>query len=107
MLLFLISCQNPGQKFGSDMMHAQFSSQNLLACPITNSDLISKVLNGLTSILTNKLLKFGNSVRRCAADGHTSVLVVLNGCLTGPEPSMPFKHPCTSHAFFPKRLSNH
>jgi hypothetical protein len=24
-----------------------------------------------------------------------------------PEPSMPFKHPCTAHAFFPERLSNH
>jgi hypothetical protein len=43
-------------------MHAQSSSQNLLACPITNSNLISKVLNGSTSNITNELLKFGNSV---------------------------------------------
>jgi hypothetical protein len=34
-------------------------------------------------------------------------LVVLNGCLTSPEPSMPFKHPCTAHASFPERSSNH
>jgi hypothetical protein len=61
-LLLLIGCQNPGQKFGGDIMHPQFSSQNPLACPITNSDLISKVLNGSMSILMNELLKFGNSV---------------------------------------------
>jgi hypothetical protein len=24
-----------------------------------------------------------------------------------PEPSMPFKHPCTAHVFFLERLSNH
>jgi hypothetical protein len=57
-------------------MHAQFNSQNPLGCPITNSHLISKVLNGSTLILTNELLKFGNSVARCAADGPTSVLAV-------------------------------
>jgi hypothetical protein len=34
-------------------------------------------------------------------------LVVLNGCPTGPELSMPFKHPCTACAFFPERLSSH
>jgi hypothetical protein len=33
--LLLISCQNPRHQFGGNMMHAQFSSQNLLACPIT------------------------------------------------------------------------
>jgi hypothetical protein len=88
-------------------MHAHFSSQTLLVCPITNSNLISKVLNGLMSILTNELLKYGNSVGCCAADGPTCVLDVLIGCPTGPEPSMPFKHPCTAHAFFPERLSNH
>jgi hypothetical protein len=107
MLLLLISSQNPGHKFGGDTMHAQFSSQNPLACPITNSDLISKVLNGSSSILTNKLLKFGSSVGHCAADEPSCMLVILSGCPTGPEPSMPFKHPCTDHAFFPERLSNH
>jgi hypothetical protein len=54
-LLLLISCQNP------------------LACPITNTNLISKVLNGSTSILMNELLKFGNSVKHYAADGPTCV----------------------------------
>jgi hypothetical protein len=106
-LLLLISCQNPGHKFGGDTMHAQFSSQNPLACPITNSDLISKVLNGSMLILTNGLLKFGKSVGHCAVDGPTCVLVILNGCPTGPEPSMPFKHLCTANAFFPERMSNH
>jgi hypothetical protein len=107
MLLLLISCLNLGHKFGGDTMHAYFSSQNLLACPMTNSDLISKVLNGSTLILTNELMKFGNSVGCCAADGPTCVLVILNGCLTGPEPSMPFNNPCTAHAFFLEHLSNH
>jgi hypothetical protein len=106
-LLLLISCQNPAHKFGSYKMHAQFKSQNLLACPITNSHLISKVFNGSASILMNELLKFGHRVVHCAVDGPTSVLIILNGCLTGPEPSMPFKHPCTAHAFFPEHLSNH
>jgi hypothetical protein len=34
-------------------------------------------------------------------------LVVLNGCPASPELSMPFKHWCTAHAFFPEHLSNH
>jgi hypothetical protein len=88
-------------------MHAQFSSQNPLACTITDSDLTSKALNGSMSILTNELLKIGNSVGRCAAEGHTCVLGVLKGCPTGPEPSMSFKHPYTAHAFFTEWLSNH
>jgi hypothetical protein len=67
-LLLLISCQHRGRRFGGYMIFAKFSSQNLLACLITNSSLISKVLNGLTSILTNKLLKFGYSV------GHVEVM---------------------------------
>jgi hypothetical protein len=51
-LLLLISCQNPGHRFSGDTLHAQFSNQNPLACPTTNLDLISKVLNDLTLILT-------------------------------------------------------
>jgi hypothetical protein len=31
-LMFLISCQDPGCRFGGDAMHAQFSSQNSLSC---------------------------------------------------------------------------
>jgi hypothetical protein len=84
-LLLLISCQNPGHKFGGNTMHAQFSSQNPSACPTTNSDLIHKVLNDSTSILTNKLLKFGKSVGCCAADGPNTrvrpMLSSLNACL--------------------------
>jgi len=34
-LLLLISCQDPGHKFGCDMVYAQFFNQNPLACPIT------------------------------------------------------------------------
>ena len=34
--LLLVSCQDPGHKFGYDMVHAQFFCQNTLACPITN-----------------------------------------------------------------------
>jgi hypothetical protein len=87
MLLLLISCQNPGHKFGSDTMHAQFSSRDLLACPVTNSDLISKVLNGLTSVVTNELLKFGCSVGHCGVDGPTSMLLIFNGYPNIPEPT--------------------
>jgi hypothetical protein len=63
MLLLLFSCQNPGGKFGSDMMHVQFSSHNLL----------SKALNCSTSILMNELLTSGYSVRCCGADGPTCI----------------------------------
>jgi hypothetical protein len=105
MLLLLISCQNPGHKFGSNTMHSQFSCKDVLACPITNSDLINKVLNGLTSILMNELLKYGYSVGRCGADGPTCMLVIFNGCPTSPEPT--HVQTCTAHAFFPECLSNH
>jgi hypothetical protein len=81
------------------MMHVQFSSQNQLTCSIINFNLIGKILNGSTSILTNELLKF--SYRHCGADGPTCVLLILNGCLTVPEPRMPFKYPCTVHASSP------
>jgi hypothetical protein len=80
-LLLLTCCQNPGHKFSGNTMHHQFS--NLLACRITNSDLISKVSNGSTSILTNELLKYGYSVGCCGADKPTCVLVILNECPTG------------------------
>jgi hypothetical protein len=88
-------------------MHVQFCSQNPLAWPITNSRLISKVLNGSTLILVKELLKFGSSVRHCAADGPASVWVIVYGYPTGREPSTPFKHLSTAHAFFPERLSDH
>ena len=55
-LLLLVSCQDPGHKFGCDTVHAQFFRQNLLACPITNSHFLSNVVNGLTSVLTDELL---------------------------------------------------
>ena len=55
-LLFLVSCQDPGHKFGCDMVHSKFFHQNPLACPISNSQLLSNVVNGLTSILTKELL---------------------------------------------------
>jgi len=43
-LLLLVSCQDPEHKFGCDMVHAQFFRQNPLACPITNSHLLSHVV---------------------------------------------------------------
>jgi hypothetical protein len=89
------------------MMHAQFSSQNPLLCPITNSNLISNVSNGSMSIFTNELLMSGYSGGHNEANGTTCVFGVLNGCPTRPEPSMLFKHLCTAHAFFPEHLSNH
>jgi hypothetical protein len=72
-------------------------SQNPLACPITNFNVIGKVLNGSISILTNELLKLGYCVGHCGADRP---VCWSSGCPTGPEPSMPSKHPCTTHAFF-------
>jgi hypothetical protein len=95
LLMLLISCQNP-HKFRGDTMHAQFSSQNPLACPKTNSDLTSKVFNGSTSILTNELLKL-STVLGTVELMRLSALVVLNGCPTDPEPRMP----CMAHAFSP------
>jgi hypothetical protein len=47
-MLLLASCQDPGHKFNCDMVHAQFYHQKPLACPITNSHLLSNVVNGLT-----------------------------------------------------------
>ena len=66
-------CQGPGQKLGCDMVHAQFFHQNPLACPITNSHLLSNVVNGPTSILTEELLKSCSSFRSRAACGSPCV----------------------------------
>jgi hypothetical protein len=55
-LLLPVSCQDPGQKFGCNMVHAQFFKQNPLACPVTNSNLLSNVTNGQTSLLVDDLL---------------------------------------------------
>jgi hypothetical protein len=104
-VLLPISFQNRGQKFGCDTMDAKFSSQNQLACSITNFDVI-RVLNSSTLILTNELLKFGYSFRRCGTDGRIYVFVILSGCPTSPELSMSFKHSCTAYAFFSERSSN-
>jgi hypothetical protein len=76
-LLFLISCHNFGHRYGGDTMHAQSSSQNPLANPITNPGLISKVLDGSASVLMNELLKFGYSVWWCGPDGPTCVVVSI------------------------------
>jgi hypothetical protein len=106
-LLLLISCHKFEHKFGGNMTHDQFSNQNQLVCPITNSSAIGKVSNDSMLIFTNKLLMFGYSVGHCVANGPTHVLGVLNVCPTRPELSMPFKHLCTAHAFILERLSNH
>ena len=77
-LLLLVSCQDPGHKFGCNTVHAQFFRQNPLACPITNFHLLSNVANGPTSILTDKLLNSCNSFRSCATCGSPCVFVVVN-----------------------------
>jgi len=64
-LLLLVSCQDPGHKFGCDTVHAQFFRQNLLACPITNFHLFRNVANCPTSILTDDLMNSCNSFRTC------------------------------------------
>jgi len=77
-LLLLVSCQDPGHKFGCYTAHAQFFRQNLSACPITNFHLVSNVANGPTSILTDELLNSCNSFRSCATCGSPCVFVVVN-----------------------------
>jgi len=75
-LLLLVSCQHPGHKFGCDTVHAQFFPQNPLACPITNSHLLSNVVTGPTSILMDELLNLCNSFRSCAACGSPCVFII-------------------------------
>jgi len=77
-LLLLVSSQDPGHKFGCDTVHAQFFRQNPLACPITNSHLLSNVVNGPTSILTDDLLNSCKSFRSCAASGSPCVFVIVS-----------------------------
>jgi hypothetical protein len=78
LLVKKVSCQDPGQKFGCDKVHAQFFRQNPMACPITNSHLLSNVVNGPTSILTEELLNSCISFRSCAACVSPCVFVIVN-----------------------------
>jgi len=77
-LLLLVSCQDPGHKYGCDTVHAQFFRQNPLACPITNSHLLRNFVNGLMSILTDKLLNSCNRVRSCTACASPCVFIIVN-----------------------------
>jgi hypothetical protein len=106
-LLLLVISQDPGHKFGCDTVHAQFFCQNLLACPITNYHLLSNVVNGLTSILTDKLLNSCNGFRSCVACGSPCVFIIINWCATGLEQGMPLKHLCTTQDLVPEGLLNH
>jgi hypothetical protein len=65
-------------RWSCETVHSQFFRQNPLACPITNSNPLSNVVNGLTSILTEELLNSCRSLRSCAACGSPCVLPVLN-----------------------------
>jgi len=82
-LLLLVSCRDPGHKFGYDTVHAKFFHQNPLACPITNFHLLSNVANGPMSILTDELLNSCNSFRSCTNCVSPCVFVVVNWCTTG------------------------
>ena len=77
-LLLVVSCPDPGHKFGCDTVHSQFFCQNSLAFPITNSNLLSNIVNDPTSILTDELLNSCNSFRNCAASGSPSVFIIVN-----------------------------
>jgi len=77
-LLLVVSCQDPGHKFGCETVHSQFFCQNPFACPITNSHLLRNVVNGLTSILTDELLNSCNSFRSCEASVSPCVFVIVN-----------------------------
>jgi hypothetical protein len=107
LLLLLVSCQDPGDKFGCDMVHAQFFRQNPLACPITNSHLLKNVVNGQTSIATVELLNSCNSSRSCEACESPCVLVIVNRCATGLEPSMVSKHLRTTQDLVPESMLTH
>jgi hypothetical protein len=107
LLLLLVSCQDPEHKFGCNMVHAQFFRQNPSACTITNSHLLSNVMNGPMLILTDELLNLCNRFRSCAASGSPCVFVIVNWCATGLEPGMPLKHLCTTLDLVPKGLMNH
>jgi hypothetical protein len=100
-------CLDPGHKFGCDTVHAQFFRQNPLACPITNSHILSNVVTGPTSILTEELLNSCNSFRSCAASGSPCVFVLVNWCATGLEQGIPLKHPRTIEALIPEGLLNY
>ena len=88
-------------------MRAQFFRQNPLACPITNSHLLSNVVNGPSSILVDKLLNLCNSFRSCAASGSPCVFVIINRCAASLEPGMPLKHLRTTEALVSEGLLNH
>lgn len=47
---------------------SKITSQNLLACPIISAHCISRVMNGLKLILTNKLLDYVSNVEHCGAN---------------------------------------
>jgi len=77
-LLLLVSCQEPEHKFGRDIVHSQFFRQNPLVCPITNSLLLSNIVNGPTSIPMDELLNSCNSFRNSAASVSPCVFVIVN-----------------------------
>jgi hypothetical protein len=82
-------------------------SQNLLACSITNFYLLSNVVNGPTSILTDELLNSCSSFRFCAACVSPCVFVTINWCATGLEPGVPLKHLRKTQDLVPEGLLNH
>jgi hypothetical protein len=93
--------------WGCDTVHSQFLRQNPLACPITNSHLLSNAVNGRTPILTDEPLNSCNSFRSCTTCGSPCVFVIVNWCATGPEPGTPLKHLRTTQYLFPEGLLNH
>ena len=86
--------------------YAMFLAQNPLACPITNSHLLSNV-NAPKSILMDELLNLCNSFRSCAASGSPRMVIIVNWCATGHEPGMPLKHRRTTQALVSEGLLNH
>jgi hypothetical protein len=91
--------------FGCDTVRAQIFRLNPSACPITNSQLLSNVVNVPTSTLTDELLNSCNSFS-CAACGSPCVFVIVNWCATGLEPGMPLKHLRTTLDLIPESLLN-
>jgi hypothetical protein len=59
-------------------VHALFFHKNPLACPTTISHLLSSIVNGPMSILTDELLKSCNSFRSCAACWSPCVFVIVS-----------------------------
>jgi hypothetical protein len=79
-------------------------SSEPISMPITNSRLLSNVMNGPVSMLMDELLNSCNSFRSCAACGSPCVFVIVSRCATSLEPGMPLKYQLKTQDLVPEGL---